>query len=430
MKKSVVILLLILQLFLLFIFNNIYSLFRGFEGVNLADKSNQVTMLKNFRSVKEIFFSLFLLMGIFVVITCFYLVILFKRSRSKDPIKEITPLQTYLHELKSSEQTLKDLVAKQKEHVVEKEELNKHIINNINSAIIFLNTANRITTFNTVAESLLKQSYANAKNNSLDSVLKQFPDLLSFIEDHIQTSASQEVESQNKVFWVDMVPIENIGQLILIKDITDEKRREEVDRVNKNFIMLGEMAAFLSHEIRNSLGVIYGYTKTIRTEPKKMDHINKEINFLSTMMDSFLNFSKPLKVENREPVNIPELIKKLAKDIGLKCQVPDREFQLENDAMLINSVFSNLMLNAKEAKADRVTVECKHDKYREIYFSDNGRGVDSESADKIWYPFFTTKEKGTGMGLALVRKIIHAMNGDISLHKSDSQGTQFKITFY
>ncbi len=430
MKKSVVILLLILLLLLLFIFNNIYSLFKGFEKVNLAETVNQTKMLKNFKSVKDIFFGLFLLMGIFVVITCFYLVILFKKSRGKDPLKEIAPLQTYLHELKSSEQTLKDLVAKQKEHVVEKEELNKHIINNINSAIIFLNMAKQITTFNPPAESLLKQSYANARNNSLDKIMVKFPELLSFIQSHNQQPASREIKSRNIVFWVDVVPIENIGQLILIKDITDEKRREEVERVNKNFIMLGEMAAFLTHEIRNSLGVIYGYTKTIRSEPKKMKNVNKEINFLSTMMDSFLNFSKPVKVERSEQVNLTDLVTKLAKEQGLKSQIPVGDFHIENDKMLINSVFSNLMLNAKEARADRITLEFNQGKYREIYFSDNGKGIDTESADKIWYPFFTTKEKGTGMGLALVRKIIHSMNGDISLHKTSSQGTRFKITFY
>ncbi|MFC2155624.1 ATP-binding protein, partial [Acidobacteriota bacterium] len=58
------------------------------------------------------------------------------------------------------------------------------------------------------------------------------------------------------------------------------------------------------------------------------------------------------------------------------------------------------------------------------------KGIDDKIKEKIWYPFFTNKKKGTGMGLAIIRKIVNSLNGDISLVESGSRGSTFKITFY
>jgi nitrogen-specific signal transduction histidine kinase len=66
----------------------------------------------------------------------------------------------------------------------------------------------------------------------------------------------------------------------------------------------------------------------------------------------------------------------------------------------------------------------------EIRIKDNGKGISEKIKDKIWFPFFTSKEKGTGMGLALVRKIITSLNGDIQLVDSNQSGTIFKIVIY
>ena len=76
----------------------------------------------------------------------------------------------------------------------------------------------------------------------------------------------------------------NIGTLLIFDDITDEKKREAIIQKNRNFIMLGEMAAFLVHEVRNSLGVIFGYTRTIDKEVEKIEKVNKEIIFLTEMI--------------------------------------------------------------------------------------------------------------------------------------------------
>lgn len=432
MKKTTTILLLVIQLFLLIIFQNIYSLFKEFGEVDLTKIIDPQRLMGNIKSITRMFSVLFIVTSLFFIGTAVYLGFQFKRSKLKPEIKGIPPLHDYLLELKDSEKELKDLVEKQQAHVLTKEELNKSIINNINSAVIFLNQSGRIDIFNAVAEQLFSQSFANAKNNLPTKVLKKFPEIADFIEENEDQKNSKEISTNERIFFVDLNPIENIGQLVIIKEITEEKKREEIDRRNSNFIMLGEMTAFLTHEIRNSLGVIYGYTKTIKTDKNKTEKVNKEINFLTAMMESFLNFSRPIEVENKQEVNVTELLHKLSGEVGVTLNLKSRDLVLESDPALLRSVFLNLLLNSKEAGADQVIITSKKKKNRdiEILLQDNGKGIDAEEKEKIWYPFFTTKEKGTGMGLAIIRKIVNTLKGEISLKETGPGGTTFRIIFY
>jgi len=358
-------------------------------------------------------------------------------------MKDLPPLQDYLLKLKDSETELKNVVRQQQESVTKQDELNKSIINNINAAVLFIDPSQRIEIFNRVAEDLFSQSFAHAKNNKLDVILHKFPGIPRFVDENEEKTQAlfSEIEQNEKIYRIDLIPVEKIGKLIIVKDITEEKNRERIDRMHKNFAMLGEMTAFLAHEVRNSLGVIYGYTRTILPAngeiekeklSQKVEKVNKEINFLSTMMESFLNFSKPVKVEKKEKINLTSLMEKIADEKKIEVKLEAGNTVIESDKALICSVFSNLLLNAKEAGADRVDIEvgAHEDEHVEILVKDNGRGIDDKTRDKIWYPFFTTKKKGTGMGLAIIRKIINSLNGDIFLVDTGSKGTTFKITFY
>jgi len=436
MKKTTIILLLVLQIILLFIFQNLHSLFRSIESIDITQIRDQNKFMEDIQKLRKMFSGLTMVLAFMVIGTGIYLVVLFRKPKPKiEPDAEsISPLQDYLMQLKGSEIRLKDLVEKHQEHAVQKEELSKSIINNINSAVIFLDQAGRIGIFNPVAERIFNQSYANAKNNFPEIIFSTFPEIVSFVKTHRKTGtkASVEIDSRDRTFFIDSNPIENIGQLLLIKDITDKKKREEIGRRNSNFIMLGEMAAFLAHEIRNSLGVVYGYTNTLQGDPDKTAKINKEINFLSTMMESFLNFAKPVKIDQKETVDIAKLIEQIAAEKGIDVKLNRDTLIFESDSTLVRSIFSNLLLNSGEANANRVEVAFSEagSAGLEILFKDNGTGIDEKVKDKIWYPFFTTKDKGTGMGLAMIRKIINTLNGEISLFSTDTQGTTFKIIFY
>jgi two-component system sensor histidine kinase PilS (NtrC family) len=322
------------------------------------------------------------------------------------------------------------MLEEQQVNVVKKEELNKSIIHNINAAVIFLNHADKIEIFNPCAEQMFVQSFANAKNNVLERVLSDFPEMVEFVQQNKGLRRSAEVTSSGRVCQIDLSPLGEIGTLIMIRDLTEEKMREEIDRRNKNFITLGEMTAFLTHEVRNSLGVIYGYMKTLKADSKKTQRINKEIQFLNAMIESFLNFSKPVRVEKREKVDLINILTKTCSEYKIGFTPPTEKMVLETDPALVRSLFSNMVLNAREAGADLIEIGVEKEDFFELTLRDNGNGMDEKTKEKMWLPFFSTKEKGTGMGLAIVRKIVNSLNGEISLVESNKEGTTFKITFY
>jgi signal transduction histidine kinase len=438
MKKAAIAVMLFIQIVLLFIFQNLYVWFKELGGFDLADIKNPYEIMNSIQSMTRIFSGLSVVTGLMIIGTGFYFVYQFKKPKEKPSFESIPPLQSYLLQLKGSETQLKGLVEQQQENVTEKEELNKSILNNIDAAVLFLNRKRRIDIFNTAAQELFSQSFVNAKNNVPSVILAKFPEIHQFIDIHQEDKHSGEVKSGDRDFYIDTNPLENIGQLILIRDITEDKRREEFDRRNNNFIMLGEMAAFLAHEVRNSLGVIYGYTKTIKQEEEavKVEKVNKEINLLTSMMESFLNFSKPIKVHKSQAIDLKGAFSHAAMEAGLNLDTnslkdPEEEIKIETDPTLFHAIVSNLMINAGEAGADTISIDIfKHEDQRiEIDVSDNGSGIDPEIREKIWFPFFTTKAKGTGMGLALIRKMITSMNGEITLLETE-EGAGFKIVFY
>ncbi|MCP5052717.1 MAG: hypothetical protein GY940_36455 [bacterium] len=440
MKKATIILVLIILIVLLFVFQTLYTWFSDLESVNFAAIRNPRGVMQNIAKMRKMFSALSMMVGLLVIGTGIYLMIQFKKPKPKEGIAPIPPLQNYLLQLKGSETQLKDMVEKQQVHVTEKDELNKSIINNINAAVMVLNPSRRVDTFNTVAQQLFSQSFVNVKNNLLGAVLSKYPEIVTFVDTNAEEKTSAEVQSNGRYFSIDSNPLENIGQLVIVRDITEEKRREEFERNNGNFIMLGEMAAFLAHEVRNSLGVIYGYTKTIKSEKEKTktEKVNKEINFLTAMMENFLNFSKPVKVTKGETIDLAVLFQSVADETGIALELEPKKggepagVLPDTDPALVHSIVSNLLLNAGEAGADtvEVSIDTPGDEKLEITLTDNGNGVPEDIREKIWFPFFTTKEKGTGMGLAIIRKIVHSLNGEIALTASGSEGTTFRITFY
>jgi signal transduction histidine kinase len=497
MKKSFIVLIIIIQILALFVFANMYALFKNLEKseitniiayseiqaeahvlktlqrLPLPDQTNyfdqilpsapgedsrqilqsgkkQVLLLKKrldtsssllfkktiqssqltaFHSVIKILSSLTVFLGIFIIACGIYLVFLLRKKSPAKNIETISPFQNYLLEMKNSELALKSQVAAQSRSSIKIEELNKSIISTIHLAVIFTDAAGKIEIFNPAAQKYFGRSFASAKNNSLAEVLKDHPQLLSFIASS-QHKTSTEIESAGRIFYTDVVPVGTSGRLLVIRDVSSERKKEKIQRLNANLMMLGEMAASLAHEIRNSLGVILGYSKAIRAEPEKTGKITREIHFLSAMMESFLKFARP--VEQVKPIKIAlgPIIASSAATHNLAVQLPEKDLKIESDPLLLNVIFSNLMLNASQAGARNLQVEFYPGENTAITISDDGPGIAAAVQDKIWLPFFSTREKGTGMGLATVKKLVSALNGDIQLLETEKPGATFRIVFY
>ena len=215
----------------------------------------------------------------------------------------------------------------------------------------------------------------------------------------------------------------------------------------KHLSSLGEMVAGVSHEIRNPLGIISSSAELLKKKMDAKDRLNAiadiivaESRRLNDIITDFLNYARP-KTPNRSPCQIDQLIIKSIR--FLEQQIKNNQYvintTLQNDlpdimvdADMIYQALLNLFINGMQAMPDggriEVTVESGDD-FVWLYIEDDGDGVPPAVMEKIWDPFFTTKEKGTGLGLGIVKNIIEAHNGMIRIDNRPDNGARVAIKF-
>jgi two-component system, NtrC family, sensor histidine kinase HydH len=211
---------------------------------------------------------------------------------------------------------------------------------------------------------------------------------------------------------------------------------------------LGELTAGIAHEFRNGLATIHGYGKLI--DPAALppqykpyiEGIRQETVALGQVVTNFLNFARPTQL-SLTTCDLATLVQRAADDLRNEVQQLGGEIvvagqfgQVDADDVLLRQAFSNLLRNAVEAcqptgVPPKVHVEGTLDRVQgvaRVSVHDNGPGVDREVRERIFRPFFTTKKNGTGLGLALVQKIVVNHNGRVTIGSSASGGACFQVT--
>ncbi len=223
------------------------------------------------------------------------------------------------------------------------------------------------------------------------------------------------------------------------RSVKMERKLAEKERL----ALLGEMAAVLAHEIRNPMGSIKGFAQLLM-EKRGRKHPEKE--FLQTMVEECVRLEKLVRdllyyarEERLSPSTFPlrELIKECLKqsegereEIKPLIEVPE-DLSLTSDRNKLKQILLNLIQNSQEAmkeggllifkgyeKGDKVVLEVK----------DHGKGMPPDVRERIFLPFFTTKSQGTGLGMAIVKKLIDQLGGQIQVESAPSQGSVFRIT--
>jgi signal transduction histidine kinase len=240
---------------------------------------------------------------------------------------------------------------------------------------------------------------------------------------------------------------ELIGAICLFTDLTAVVDLEEQLRLKDSLGRLGELTAGLAHEFRNGLATIHGYARLMVPDKLPDDHrqyvesLRAETESLSEIVANFLAFAKP-SAHTAHTVALGPIVTRAAADLAADAAahggevVVDGEFgDIEADDVMLRQALSNLVRNAIEACADvgtppRVRVRGVIDRaagLQRIFVSDNGPGVPADVAGKVFRPFFTTRGRGTGLGLALVQKIIVSHNGRVTLDAPNTGGAEFAI---
>jgi two-component system sensor histidine kinase HydH len=241
-----------------------------------------------------------------------------------------------------------------------------------------------------------------------------------------------------------------IGSVGVLRDLTEqvETQRRLIQR--EKLASLGEMAAGVAHEIRNPLGGIKMATHLLSSGELGGSALSHEmartilsgIAEIEHIINSLLDFTRDTKLArgDYELARILDPVVELAAAEGRARGVEvgygrlDREVMAVADGQKLRQVFTNVMKNALEAippgRADgRVVVNLFVEEDRAVVeVGDNGMGILPEDRDKIFLPFFTTKPSGTGLGMAIVKKIVDLHNGDIMLESSPGRGTRVRIS--
>ncbi|HKN18754.1 MAG TPA: ATP-binding protein [Dissulfurispiraceae bacterium] len=235
------------------------------------------------------------------------------------------------------------------------------------------------------------------------------------------------------------------GYIRLIQDVTEIKKMEEQIIHSEKLASIGRLAAGIAHEIGNPLTSIFSFVQILR-EMEDEDEFKKEslqtisfhVNRISGILKQLSGFTKMPAGESKEcsindtidtALNLIQYDKK-AKNISIvKILSPDLP-ELVTDANQLSQVFVNLILNAIDAMPGGGTLTVTssiRDNMLAIQFQDTGSGIRKEDISKIFDPFYTTKEKGTGLGLAVSYNITKKMNGMLTVKSELGKGTTFTV---
>lgn len=234
------------------------------------------------------------------------------------------------------------------------------------------------------------------------------------------------------------------GIICLLTDLTAIHALEEELQRRRNLSALGEMAAGIAHEFKNSLATISGYAQMLDAslaETEDREHVRRileEVSTLANVATEFLTFARPLVVQP-EPVNLQALLGDCLAALRVQ-DFPGVEMRLENDfpeipgdPVWLTYAFMNLLRNGCEAivqsgHGSEVVVRClEAGASVQIQFMDDGPGVEPDVAEKIFIPFFTTKRSGSGLGLSMVHKIVTAHRGSVLLADASAGHTIFEV---
>jgi signal transduction histidine kinase len=340
------------------------------------------------------------------------------------------------------------------------ERLSDEIIAGLASGLLLVGEDRRVKSLNPAGRRLLGMP-ESGWTGDLDDLVATAPTLARVIEECMDSGQPvrrravriEPREDRPTHLGVTVSPIRTEGEggrgaICLFTDLTDVVELEEQLRLKDGLAQVGELTAGIAHEFRNGLATIHGYARLLDLERLPADMrpyvtgIREETDTLGAVVRNFLNFAKPAELIFAW-VDVRAIVERAAEDIrgearehGGQVMVTGEFVDVPGDEVLLRQALNNLVRNALEACVEagitpHITLEGVTDtpsRLLRISVIDNGPGVDPRLAAKIFQPFVTTRARGTGLGLAVVQKIVVSHNGRVTLHPEPGGGARFTMT--
>ena len=335
------------------------------------------------------------------------------------------------------------------------ERLSSEIVESLSSGLLVVATDGQLRILNPAGRRLLNRdetALAKPYQNVLPAALAQLVDECLHNREPIvrRTLQISSADQAPAFLGVSVSPLsdgqgEPHGAICLFTDLTPIVEMEEQLRLKESLAHLGELTAGIAHEFRNGLATIHGYARLLDLNALPASYhphlqgIRQETVALGEVVTNFLNFAKPAQLV-LAPVDLQSIADRAADEVRTEAHarggdvIVRGEFPvIEGDDVLLRQAFSNVLRNAVEACVDasiapKIVVDGRVEAGSvRVTVDDNGPGIPPAERERVFRPFVTTKGRGTGLGLALVQKIIVTHNGRIQVAAAPAGGASFQI---
>jgi signal transduction histidine kinase len=374
--------------------------------------------------------------------------------------------QSVVAQLQTQRKELQQLSAQASERADSAVKFSERIVASVPSGLVAFDSSGRSMVINAPGRALLEFD-GKALGQPVESLLRNVPQLAQMVEECLQTGKVyrreiiQTVASNGTtrrlggtIAPINLSPDRGArGALCLLTDITEVTELREQVALKRNLESLGEMSAGLAHEFKNAIATLHGYAQLLQNlnlderGQSAASSLLNEVRNLSDMVTAFLNFARPQPLQ-MEDVALSDLMQECLAE--LKTLYNDRRIELivatetsslphvRADERMLRQALLNLLRNAAEAIPDdnterTVTVrglsemDREGDKWASIEIEDSGKGIPQSDLQRIFIPFFTTKEKGHGIGLALAHRVITEHGGTLTASNRTPSGATFTV---
>jgi len=311
----------------------------------------------------------------------------------------------------------------------------------------------------TVSESFRALPVVGAESRSGENyrnLFRENPSLLAAVSEQLEQPMSGNryygrVDLGVNLFDVFTSPLMIAGQrdgiIVVFVDVTETARAQTELRRNRALAAVGQMTAQIAHEIKNPLGSIRFATEFLKrlaatnqaNDLSTIEVIERSVDHLREIVAQLSEFARPKEL-NRTEININSLLDELlpmvadrlnAKQMRISKQYSTDLPSGQYDGTELRKLFLNLIINAVEASEPNSSVELRTsangDGHILVDIIDQGCGMDSETLKRLFEPFYTTKEKGTGLGMAIAKQIAELHSGDLGVLSRTGEGTTASV---
>src|SRR6266852_2704444 len=368
-------------------------------------------------------------------------------------------MQGVIQQLREQEKELERLHRIEKERAEQTERLSVEVTRNMPAGLVVVNAMGIISSSNPAAEQVL--GIRGLAFRRYSEALGTSPDLTKLIAECLSSGRifrREEVEhlppaGDTRQLGVTISPIRRgegkiSGAICLLTDLTELAALQQRMQLKENLAALGELSAGIAHEFKKALATISGYAQMIQSESSEAEALDyagrilEQTRNITHVVTEFLKYARPLEIPD-ERVTLQTMVERVVAEVGetlpqVKIRWEGTFGDAEGDEGLLRQALLNLTRNAAEACAltaggGRVVVrgdaaQGEEAGFQRISVTDNGPGIPAGVLPKLFRPFFTTKSKGTGLGLAVVQKIVVQHGGQVEVRNRPEGGAEFIVT--